>query len=81
MRADTLTLFGVFKKMLSEEDASLVVRYMEEASERKIIKTVENKIEHLATKEDRTKQIKWAFMFWIGQIGVILGMLYCFLGR
>jgi len=87
---------------------------MEDASKRKIIKTVENKIEHLATKEDitalrlvtkeyianirtelkgdisnlraemkedGTKQIKWAFIFWIGQIGVILGMLYYFLGR
>ena len=32
----------------------------------------------LATKEDITNIIKWMFIFWIGQIGVIFGMLKVF---
>lgn len=52
MKTNTLALFEVFKKTMSDEDARLVVRYMEYANEAKIVKTVERKIDHLATKED-----------------------------
>lgn len=52
IKTNTLALFEVFKKTMSDEDARLVVRYVEDANEAEIVKTVERKIEHLATKED-----------------------------
>ena len=85
MKANTLALFEVFKKTMSDEDARLVVRYMEDANEAEIIKAVERKIEHLSTKEDlaNTKSdiIKWMFIFWVAQLGAMFGFLYFFLTK
>ena len=42
----------------------------------------DNKREILSTKEDlanvKADIIKWMFIFWIGQIGVIIALLYSF---
>jgi len=39
-------------------------------------------IEQLLTKEDLSKynsnNIKWKFTFWLGQIGIMLGIVCCF---
>lgn len=77
---------------MSDEDARLVVRYMEDANEAEIIKTVERKVEHLATKEDvatmrtevahvKADLIKWMFLFWVVQLGAKFGLLYYFLDK
>lgn len=75
MKANTLALFDVFKKTMSDEDAN----------EAEIVKTVERKIEHLATKEDlantKTDIIKWMFVFWVAQLGAMFGFLYYFLDK
>lgn len=92
MKSNTLALFEVFKKMMSDEDARLVVRYMEDANEAEIVKTVERKIEHLATKEDisllkvdiansKADMIKWMFIFWVAQLGAMFGLLHYFLDK
>ena len=52
-----------FERRLSEEISGVRVE----------IGRLDNKIE--ATRADL---IKWMFIFWIGQVGVILGMLFAF---
>jgi len=85
MKSNTLALFEVFKKTMSDEDARLVVRYMEDANEAEIVKAVERKIEHLTTKEDlansKADMIKWMFIFWVAQLGAMFGFLYYFLNK
>ena len=45
----------------------------------------DNKREILSTKEDlanvKADIIKWMFIFWIGQIGVIIALLYSFVTK
>lgn len=85
MKTNALELFEVFKKTMSEKDARLVVSYMEDANEKEIVKTVERKVEHLASKTDiantKADLIKWMFIFWIGQLGAMFGLLYYFLDK
>lgn len=37
---------------MAEEDAKTIVKYLEDANETEIVRTVERKVKHLATKED-----------------------------
>lgn len=74
----------------------LVVRYIEDANEAKIVKAVERIIEHLATEEDlanlkavmrtdiantKADRIKWMFIFWVTQLGIMFGFLYYFFAK
>lgn len=83
MKADTLEVYEIFKKSLSEPEARKVIAYFEEAKDKEITATVERKIEHLATKEDlanaKAELIKWLFIFLIGQTSVIAGIVFAVL--
>jgi len=65
------------------------VTYIEEAKDKEIAFAVERKIEHLATKEEIAKQfgdakadnIKWMFIFWLGQVGVIAAIIFAILKK
>jgi len=96
MKANTLDLFEIFRKSLGEDDARKVVNYLEDTNETEIVRTVERKVEHLATKEDlanvkaelgkeivnvKADIIKWMFLFWVGQLGAMIAFLYYFLQK
>ncbi|MDW7679434.1 MAG: hypothetical protein SCK70_02650 [bacterium] len=56
-----------FERRLSEEIGSFEIRLSE-------------KISNLDTKISSVKadMIKWMFIFWVGQVGMILGILFAF---
>lgn len=85
MKANTLDLFEIFKRTMDEADARIVVKYLEDANEAEIVRTVERKIEHLTTKADlantKTDIIKWMFIFWVTQLTAMFGFLYYFLQK
>ena len=56
-----------FERRLSEEIAGLEVRLMEKIS-----------AEGRKSAEYKADIIKWMFIFWVGQVGVILGILFAF---
>jgi hypothetical protein len=56
-----------FERRLSEEISKLEVKLVERIS------AVEAKI-----SEAKADLIKWMFIFWVGQIAVILGILFAF---
>ena len=49
----------------------------------KVNERMSSDIGKLDTKIERTKAdlIKWMFIFWIGQIGAIMGLLFAFLNK
>ena len=91
MKTTTLEVFEILRKTIkNEDDARKVVQYMEDANEAEIVKTVERKIEHLATREDLANfraeiksefanHIKWMFAFLVAQLGAMFGLLHYFL--
>lgn len=85
MNVETLEMYEIFKRSLTEPEARKVITYMEDAKHKEITKAVEHKFEHLATKEDLAKSnadnIKWMFVFWIGQIGATIGFVLFMLKR
>ncbi|MBB6131492.1 hypothetical protein [Mucilaginibacter lappiensis] len=78
MTAQALHVYEILKKTLPEEDAMTVVEYLEDATEAKIVRQVENKIEHLASKADlsevKADLIKWMFIFIVGQTAVLAAL-------
>lgn len=56
-----------FERRLSEEIGSLEVRLSEK------IAAVDNKI-----SDTKSELVKWMFIFWIGQVGMMLGILFAF---
>ncbi|MBO8132220.1 MAG: DUF1640 domain-containing protein [Candidatus Marinimicrobia bacterium] len=63
-----------FEKRLSEELAKVRVEIAEVKTE------LIERIEALKTNDEKVKSelIKWMFIFWVGQIGAILGILFAF---
>ena len=74
MNTQTLNVYEIFKKSLSEDEAKEIIAYIDDSRDIAITSAVNRKIEHLATKEDLAKQIgdlkaetvKWMFIFWAG---------------
>ena len=60
-----------FERRLSEEIAGLEVRLTEKISQN--YNDLSEKI-----SGTRADMIKWMFIFWVGQVGVILGILFAF---
>ena len=83
MNGQTLEVYEIFKKSIAEDEARKIIVYIEDAKDKEITATVEKKIEHLATKEDLAKSnsenIKWMFIFWLGQIGATIGIILLFI--
>jgi len=71
-----IQLYELLKAKLGEKEASAFVEILEKRVEKKF----EESKELLATKKDLTEVkseiIKWMFIFWIGTIGVLSGIMF-----
>ncbi|MFQ5454746.1 MAG: LA_3696 family protein [Nitrospirota bacterium] len=65
-------------KRITEESAKLDKRITEEAA--KLDKRITEEAAKLDKRisETKTEIIKWMFIFWVGQVGMILGILFAF---
>jgi hypothetical protein len=75
MQITSIELYDMLKPKLGEKEEGSLVRFVETHAD----DTLKNKMDVLATKvqvaDMRTDIIKWMFIFWIGQIAVISGIL------
>lgn len=94
MKTNTLEVFAILKRLsgMDEASAEKVVKYIEDANEAEIVRAVERRIEHLATKEDLanlraemksdfSSTIKWMFIFQVTQLAAMFGFLFYFLHK
>ena len=67
-----------FEKRLSEELAKVRIELTERIEG--VRTELKSEIEALKTNDEKVKSelIKWMFIFWVGQIGAILGILFAF---
>lgn len=66
--------YEIFKQKLGETEASTIIEFIEEKAESKI----NSKKDIFLTKEDKTDMIKWMFIFWVGQLGAMIGLILLF---
>ncbi len=78
MIVSEIKLYELLKARLGEKEAEAFVEILEKKVDRKF----EDAKQTMATKEDlanaKAELIKWMFIFWIGQITVIAGLLAYF---
>jgi hypothetical protein len=89
---ETARLYKLLSDKLGSDTTEAIFKYIDNKTER----SVEATIKTLATKEDISKQngevrkeiadvktetIKWMFIFWIGQVGATLGIVFLFLKK
>ena len=78
MQITSIELFELLRPKLGEQEARTLVQYVEIKSE----EAYTSKKDVLATKEDvaniKADLIKWMFIFWVGQIGVLIAILNMF---
>ncbi|RKY45237.1 MAG: hypothetical protein DRP88_07735, partial [Candidatus Neomarinimicrobiota bacterium] len=67
-----------FEKRLSEELAKVRIELTERIEG--VRTELKSEIENLKTNDEKVKSelIRWMFIFWVGQIGAILGILFAF---
>ena len=74
-----------FERRLSEEISGLEVRLTEKISnlDVRLSEKIDKGDSNLAFKiaESKSEIIKWMFIFWVGQVAVILGILFAFFKR
>ncbi len=86
MSVDTLKIYEILSADLSETQAKAITKAINTAIEA----DTEKKKELLATKEDianlkveiasiKAELIKWMFIFWLGQIGMLSGIIFAML--
>jgi len=91
MTTRTLEVYEILKGIgLEEEKARKLVDYIEESAQTRI----ERELHNFATKEDLVREteklrlemanlksdlIKWMFIFWVGQVAVISGIVFAML--
>jgi len=83
---ETARLYQLLSEKLGNDTTEAMFKYIDNKTER----SVEATIKSLATKDDLAKvnndlgvrisetkadMIKWMFIFWIGQVGVMLGIV------
>lgn len=85
MSALELKAYEILKLKFSEQEASTIIEYFEKKAEEKIVDkkdiflTKDDKIDLISQiKDSRNEMIKWMFIFWIGQIVVIVGFMKMF---
>ncbi|MDR7386856.1 MAG: DUF1640 domain-containing protein, partial [Armatimonadota bacterium] len=68
-------------RRVTEEVARLENRIAEEAA--KLDRRITEEVARLRTQisDVRADLIRWMFVFWVGQIGVLLGILFAFFRR
>jgi len=70
-----------FERRLTEENSKINQRIIEETSKINQRITEENSRLHQKISETKADIIKWMFIFWLGQIGALLGILFAFFKR
>lgn len=74
-------LYDLLSAKVGKEAAENLTNFIEQ----KIVEEGESKIQMLATKEDVAKanadNIKWMFIFWIGQVAATFGFILLFLKK
>jgi hypothetical protein len=86
-----ITVARPLREKLGEEGTDALVALINEAGEdnkKSVIEVVEERFERRLTEEIgklrtdmadlRANLIQWMFLFWIGQIGVLTGILFAF---
>ncbi len=82
MQVSEIQLFQILKEKVGEEQAKTLTEYVET----KIEKQFELKKDVLATRQDiaelklemanhKSEMIKWMFLFWIGQVLVMISII------
>jgi hypothetical protein len=81
MIVSEIRLYEMLKAKIGEREAEAFVEILET----KVNSKFEEGKELLATKKDlsdlKAEIIKWMFIFWVGQIGVIIAILTIFFKR
>jgi len=75
-----IVLPKVLQDKLGPEGAEALIDILnktEEQAQKDIIKLVEERFEKRLAQVE-TRLIRWMFIFWVGQIGVITGILFAF---
>lgn len=90
MDTQTLNLYEILKRTISEPGAKAIVTYLHENIEAIVVNKMENKMENLATKQDLLKVettlekrisetkadlMKWMFLFVTGQTALLVGLI------
>ncbi len=77
-----LKVYEIFKNKLGEKEAEAIIDYFDTKAEEKyqqkkdVLLTKEDKIELVSKIEHtKTEMIKWMFIFWIGTVGVLSGIM------
>ncbi|MGF7082719.1 hypothetical protein [Mucilaginibacter sp. UYCu711] len=85
---ETARLYQLLSDKLGNDTTEAMFKYIDNKTER----SVENTIQTLATKDDLAKvkydlsekignSVKWMFIFWIGQVGATLAIVFLFLKK
>jgi len=85
---ETAQLYKLLTEKLGSDTTEAMFKYIDNKTER----SVEATIKTLATKDDianvrreigevKADMIKWMFIFWIGQVAAMLGILLLFLKK
>ena len=75
-----ITIPRPLREKLGEDGADALVAVIDEAAKGQredIITLVEEKFERRLA-ETKADLVRWMFVFWVGQIGVITGILFAF---
>ena len=79
MHIDTINLIDILENNFEKDQAKTIAKAIDEA----IGESVKQQSTILTTKEDlaslKAEIIKWMFIFWIGQIGVLSGIIFAML--
>ena len=85
---ETARLYKLLSDKLGSDTTEAMFKYIDNKAER----SVEATIKTLATKDDLAKvkydlskevgnSVKWMFIFWIGQVGATLAIVFLFLKK
>jgi hypothetical protein len=85
---ETARLYQLLSEKLGNDTTEAMFKYIDNKTER----SVEATIKSLATKDDiaqvrreiadgRVENIRWMFIFWIGQVGATLAIVFLYLKK
>ena len=79
--ASILVVEERFERRVSEEGAKINMRITEEVA--KINSRITEEVAKLRVEVSKVQSnlIKWMFVFWLGQVGAIIGILFAFFRR
>jgi len=82
MATITLTkLYSILEPKIGKNEAEMLTSYIDE----RISDQVKSDKANIATKEDlantKAEMIKWMFIFWVGQLAAMFGLLYFFIKK